>query len=103
MEGVMYIVREVVNCKPGKAAQMVERFKAVSTVMREMGYEPFRVLTDVTGGPFWTVIAETAVEKTDDFFAMERKLMSSEAVRKALAGYHDVVAGGRREIYRLEG
>ena len=98
----MYIVREVVNCKPGQAARMVDRFKAISEVMREMGFEPFRVLTDVAGGTFWTVIAETTVEKTDDFFAMERTLMSSEAVRKALAGYHDVVTGGRREIYRLE-
>jgi hypothetical protein len=98
----MYIVREVVNCKPGQAARMVDRFKAISTVMREMGFEPFRVLTDVAGGPFWTVIAETTVEKTDDFFAMERTLMANEAVRKTLAGYHDVVAGGRREIYRLE-
>jgi hypothetical protein len=98
----MYIVREVVNCKPGQATRMVDRFKAVSTVMREMGFEPFRVLSDVAGGPFWTVVAETTVEKTDDFFAMERKLMSNEAVRKALAGYHDVVTGGRREIYRLE-
>ena len=98
----MYIVREVVNCKPGQAARMVDRFKAISEAMREMGFEPFRVLTDVAGGPFWTVIAETTVEKTDDFFAMERTLMSSEAVRKALAGYLDVVTGGLREIYRLE-
>ena len=98
----MYIVREVVNCKPGQATRMVDRFKAVSTVMREMGFEPFRVLSDVAGGPFWTVVAETTVEKTDDFFAMERKLMSNEAIRKTLAGYHDVVTGGRREIYRLE-
>lgn len=98
----MYIVREIVNCKPGKVAQMVDRFRAVSTVMREMGHEPFRVLTDVTGGPFWTVIAETAVEKIDDFFAMEHKLMANEGLRKTMAGYHDLVTSGRREIYRIE-
>jgi hypothetical protein len=33
---------------------------------------------------------------------MERTLTTNETVRKALAGYHDVVVGGRREIYRLE-
>lgn len=98
----MYIVREIVNCKPGNVAQMVDKFRALSTVMREMGYEPFRLLTDVSGGPFWTLVAETAVGKTDDFFAMERSLMSNEAVRKTMAGYHDLVTSGRREIYRLE-
>jgi hypothetical protein len=98
----MYVVREIVNCKPGKVAQMVEKFNAIAPVMREMGHEPFRVLTDVTGGPFWTVVAETAVEKIDDFFAMERTLTTNEAVRKTLSGYHDLVTSGRREIYRLE-
>ena len=28
--------------------------------------------------------------------------MANEAVRKAMAGYHDLVTGGRREIYRVE-
>jgi hypothetical protein len=98
----MYVVREVVNCKPGKVRQMVEKFKAISSAMREMGHEPFRLLTDVSGDPFWTLVAETNVEKIDDFFAMEQKLMSSESLRSAMAGYHDIVTSGRREIYRVE-
>jgi len=98
----MYVVREVVNCKPGKVRQMVEKFKAISSAMREMGHEPFRLLTDVSGDPFWTLVAETNVEKIDDFFAMEQKLMSSESLRSAMAGYHDIVSSGRREIYRVE-
>lgn len=98
----MYVVREVVNCRPGKVRQMVEKFKAISNAMREMGHEPFRLLTDVSGDPFWTLVAETNVEKIDDFFAMEQKLMSSESLRSAMAGYHDIVRSGRREIYRVE-
>jgi hypothetical protein len=98
----MYVVREVVNCRPGKVRQMVEKFKAISNAMREMGHEPFRLLTDVSGDPFWTLVAETNVEKIDDFFAMEQKLMSSESLRSAMAGYHDIVSSGRREIYRVE-
>jgi hypothetical protein len=82
--------------------QVVQQFKALSAIMREMGNELFRLLTDVSGEPFWTVVAESTVEKIDEFFAMERTLMSSEAVRKAIAGYHDLVNGGRREIYRIE-
>ena len=98
----MYVIREVVNCKPGKVRPMVEKFRAISTVLIEMGQEPLRVLTDVTGEPFWTIVAEARVEKIDDFFAMEQTLMSNETLRKTMADYHDLVGSGRREIYRIE-
>jgi len=63
----MYVIREVLNCKPGKVRQMVEKFRQISTVLTEMGHEPMRLLTDVTGEPYWTIIAEAKVEKIDDF------------------------------------
>jgi hypothetical protein len=99
----MYVIREVVTCKPGKVGQMVDKFKALSTAMRDIGYEPLRLLTDVSGDPFWTVVAEANVGTVDEFFAIERKLRESDAVRQAMAGYHDLVTSGRREIYRVEG
>ena len=99
----MYVIREVLNCKPGKVRQMVEKFRSISTVLKEeMGQEPLRVLTDVTGEPYWTIVAETRVERIDDFFAMEQNLMTNETLRKTMADYHDLVDRGRREIYRLE-
>jgi len=97
----MYVIREIVHCKPGKVGQMVEKFKAIGAVMRDMGHEPFRLLTDVSGEPFWTLVAETSVERIDDFFAMERTLMANERLGAAMADYHDLVEGGRREIYRV--
>src|SRR4029453_1366902 len=99
----MYVIREVLNCKPGKVRQMVEKFRGISTVLKEMGQEPLRVLTDVTGEPYCTLIAEAKVEKIDDFFAMEQTLMANETLQKTMADYHDLVDRGRREIYRLEG
>jgi hypothetical protein len=50
----MYVIREVLNCKPGKVRQMIEKFRSISTVLKETGQEPLRVLTDVTGEPYWT-------------------------------------------------
>ena len=95
----MYVIREVLNCKPGKVRQMVEKFRSISTVLKEMGQEPLRVLTDVTGEPFWTIVAEAKVEKIDDFFAIEQTLMANETLRKTMADYHDLVDSGRREIF----
>ena len=98
----MYVIREVLNCKPGKVRQMVEKFRSISTVLEDMGQEPLRVLTDVTGEPYWTIVAEARVEKIDDFFTMEQHLMTNETLQKTMADYHELVAGGRREIYRIE-
>jgi hypothetical protein len=98
----MYVIREVLQCKPGKVRQMVEKFRTISTALKDMGHEPMRLLTDVTGEPFWTIVAEAKVEKVDDFFAMEQTLMTNEALRKTMADYHDLVGSGRREILRIE-
>ena len=98
----MYIIREVVHCKPGKVRQIVEKFRAISNALKENGQEPLRLLTDVTGEPFWTIVAEAEVERIDDFFTFEQKLMADETLRKTMADYHDLVDRGRREIYRLE-
>ena len=98
----MYLIREVLNCKPGKVRQMVDKFKQISMVLKDMGHEPMRILTDVAGEPFWTIVAEARVEKIDDFFAVEQILTGNETLRKTMADYHDLVASGRREIYRIE-
>ena len=98
----MYVIREVLHCKPGKVRQMVDKFRAISHALEEMGHEPMRLLSDVTGEPFWTIVAEANVEKIDDFFAMEQTLLANETLRKTMADYHDLVDSGRREIYRIE-
>lgn len=99
----MYVIREVLNCKPGKVRPMVEKFRALSNMIEEMGQEPLRLLTDVGGERFWTVIAEAKVERVDDFLTLEQELGANEDFRNAMAGYHDLVDSGRREVYRVEG
>ena len=98
----MYVIREVLHCKPGKTRQMIEKFRSISTALTEMGQEPLHLFTDVTGEPFWTVIAEATVDKVDDFFVFEQKLMTNENVRKSMEDYHDLVERGRREVLRVE-
>jgi hypothetical protein len=98
----MYVIREVLQCHPGKVRQMVEKFKTLSHVLEGLGAGPIRLLTDVAGGPFWTMVAEVQVEKIDDFFIFERKLMADDTLRQTMADYHELVQGGRREIFRIE-
>jgi hypothetical protein len=98
----MYVIREVLHCKPGKVRQMAEKFRAISHALQGMGHQPLRLLTDVTVEPFWTIVAEAQVEKIDDFFAVEQTLTANESVRKVMADYHELVESGRREIFRVE-
>lgn len=98
----MYVIREILHCRPGKVRPMVEKFRRISAALQEMGQEPMRLLTDVTGEPFWTLVAEARVERIDDFFAIEQKLMANKGLAEVMADYHELVSGGRREIYRLE-
>src|SRR5688572_15867202 len=98
----MYVIREVLNCRPGKVRQMIEKFQIISAALDQMGEEPLRLLTDVSGEPFWTIVAEAKVEKLDDFFAIEERLMANDALRKTMADYHDLINRGRREIFRIE-
>ena len=100
----MYVIREVAELQAREGPPTWSRSSgAISTVLKEMGQEPLRVLTDVAGEPFWTIVAEAKVEKIDDFFAMEQSLMANESLRKAMVDYHELVDRGRREIYRVEG
>ena len=98
----MYVIREVLHCKPGKVRPMLEKFRSISALMKDTGHEPLRLLTDVTAQPFWTIVAEATVARIEDFFAMEQKLMANEGLSDTMADYHDLVESGRREIYRLE-
>jgi len=98
----MYIIREVLNCKPGKVRPLIDRFRVLSAALEETGRPPLRLLTDVSGEFFWTLVAEVSVETVDEFFAIEEKLMGNESVRNAMGGYHELVERGRREVYRVE-
>lgn len=98
----MYVMREVVHCKPGKVRAMVEKFRMLSGALEEMGQEPLRLLTDVSGERFWTVVVEATVERVEDFFEYEQELMGKPAIREQMADYHDLVESGSREIYRME-
>ena len=98
----MYVMREVLSCRPGKVGALLEKFRRLSSVLERHGHAPFRLLTDVSGERFWTVVAETQAESVDAFFDMESQIMGEKEAQEIMAGYHDLVIEGRREIYKLQ-
>ena len=42
-------------------------------------------------------------ESLDEVQAVESKVMADDRSKSVMAGYHDIVVSGRREIYKVEG
>ena len=98
----MLVIRDVFNCKPGKVRPMVDKFKAMAKLSEKMGMGKTRIMTDVSGEHFWTVVSEFEVESFDEFMKMGSDPDEMKEFEKIMKDYHDLVDHGRREIYRVE-
>ena len=102
----MLLVREIFHCKPGKVRPMVEKFIAMSKLNEKAGFGKTRVMTDFCAERYWTVVAEFEVAS----MAVLEDMMSGKGIseelnkeyEKVMEGYHDLMVGGRREIFKLE-
>ena len=103
----MYLVRDIMYCKPGKVRPMVERFLAMSKLSERAGMPRMRIMTDLFAERYWTVVSEIEVPSLQAFEEMFTMPQASEADMKEfealMKGYHDLVDHGKREIYKLEG
>ena len=103
----MFLIREVMYCKPGKVRPMVEKFLAMSKLGEKVGMPPMRIMTDFCAEQYWTIVAEMEVSDLQSFEQMMSQPQgSAEDLKKfdeIMQGYHDLVDHGRREIYKIEG
>src|SRR5205814_5025225 len=101
-EDGMFLVRDIMYCKPGQARPMVQKFLALGKLGQRMGLGAMRVMTDVSAERYWTVVSEMEVKSLEEYTEMSRKSMENKEFQEAMKGYHDLVDHGRREIYILE-
>ena len=98
----MFLVRDIMYCRPGKARPMVEKFLALSRLSEQMGLGKMRVMTDVSAERYWTVVSEMEVKSLEEYTQKSRESMQMKEFQDAMKGYHDLIEHGRREIYMLE-
>lgn len=98
----MFLVRDIMYCKPGQARPMVKKFLALSKLSHQMGFGSMRVMTDVSAERYWTVVSEMEVESLERFAEISRQSMQMKEFQEAMGGYHDLIVEGRREIYQIE-
>jgi hypothetical protein len=96
-----YKVREVFQCKPGKARELVEKFKKSFASMQDLdGFRNPQIMVDAVAS-YWTVVIESEVDSLERFEKQQNEYSTRPAAREAMAGYMDLVEGGRREIWRI--
>ncbi len=96
----MIVVRNVFRCKPGKAAELANRFRRSIPLMGDLGVGRARVMVDVVSS-FWTVVFEM---EANDLASYERALNERGAtpeMREAMGDYMELVDGGHREVFKL--
>jgi hypothetical protein len=98
----MFLVRDIMYCKPGKARPMVEKFLALGKLGEKLGFGSMRIMTDVSAERYWTVVSEMEVPSLQEYTEMSRKSMEIKEFQEAMKGYHDLIDHGRREIYMIE-
>jgi hypothetical protein len=100
----MLLIRDVYHCKPGQVKPLKEKFLAMARLMDRHKLGRMRVLTDVSGERFWTLVGEYEVADLAAFMSMDN--MDPEAAKEfeaTMKGYHEHVDHGRREIFTIEG
>ncbi|MGH9383742.1 MAG: hypothetical protein ACRD2N_05600 [Vicinamibacterales bacterium] len=98
----MYLIRDIMYCKPGKVRAMVEKYHAMNKLTESMGLGAMRVMTDYGGERYWTVIAEIEVPSIEEYETTGQKMMADPKFQDIMKGYHELVDSGRREIFRIE-
>lgn len=98
----MFLIRDVFKTKPGKAKELVKKFKQAAPYMEKEGMKNFKIMTDIATD-YWTVVMESEMEDLGRFGREIRggSTMDPNLI-KIMEGYMDLVVGGFREIYLLE-
>jgi hypothetical protein len=98
----MYLIRDIMHCKPGQARPMVKKFLALGALVQREGIGKIRVTTDISAERYWTVVSEMEVESLEKWSQDMKRTMQMKDFQDVMAGYHDIVIDGRREIYTIE-
>ena len=78
----MFLVRDIMYCKPGQARPMVQKFLALARLGPQMGFGPMRIMTDLSAERYWTVVSEMEVDSLEKHAEMSRKSMEGRNFKK---------------------
>jgi uncharacterized protein YcgL (UPF0745 family) len=97
-----YMIREVFECKRGKAPEIVNDLKIIVDALKNQGIPDHKIYVDITER-MDTVIHEYEVDSLDQYFTNQRGFYINLApeARQLVDHYNEHTVAGRREIYEV--
>lgn len=97
----MIVDRKVFQAKYGKASELVSLLKEGGELFKKLGYDPGRVLTDLSGNMF-TIVWENQWESLAQWDEGRKKTFAIPEFRPWFAKMETLVDAGSREFYTIE-
>src|SRR4051812_23992394 len=99
----MIVVRNIFRLKFGDSKKATDLWKQAIEINKKLGYgsTQTRLLTDLAGAAYYTVVLETTHESLADFEKASQAVRGSAEWRKVYDQIVPLVEEGRREIYSV--
>ena len=97
----MILVRDVFQLKFGKAKEAIAAWKEGRVLNEKLGYPPGRLLTDIAGTNYYTLVLESTFPSLSEYEKAGKSTMGNAEWH---AWYQKVVAfteSGHREIFNV--
>lgn len=101
----MILVRDVFQLQFGKAREAVALWKEGIALMTNlgMGVSSARILTDLVGAPYYTLVLETTYDSLAHFEQTVQTMMAKDEWRAWYPKVAPLAEGGHREIFTVAG
>ena len=99
----MVVVRNVFRLKFGKAREAIGYWKEGRSFMekQKFGKGPIRILTDVAGSNFYTLVLENTFDSLADYEQSEARVLRNDEWRSRYQKFVPLVESGHREIFKV--
>ena len=98
----MILVRDVFRLQFGKARPAIALWKEGLTIARQMGVmTEARLLTDLVGPDYYTLILELTFPSLTDYEQEQRKIMSSDKWKEWYQRFLPLAESGHRELLTI--
>lgn len=101
----MILVRTIFQAKFGQGGELARQMAAgmeQPAMQPPAGSGRWRILTDLTSGPFDTVVLEGEWESLAAWEQARRQMFADPAFQESMAGTAELIASGRAELYTIE-
>lgn len=100
----MILVRNVFRLKFGRAKEAVELWKQAVEIMRQVGVgTDHRILTDLMGAPFYTLVFEITYESLAEVERGQQQAFSNADWGRLYQQILPLVESGQREVFNIVG